>query len=134
MSRDCNEKVWCDFCLKDNHSTTACFSKNRTASTPKIPPTTMNSTTDQNNTADHNNTTDLMQTRLDNDAKMRNKKYRLKKVKEFDGNKKDQCITWIEHNKTAAREVGIPLREALLERSTGDVFEVISSSTSNDRT
>ena len=53
------------------------------------------------------------------------KKERLKKIKEFDGKKKELCVSWIENNRTAAKGLGISLREALLETSTGDVYEVI---------
>ena len=35
-------------------------------------------------------------------------------------------MTWIEHNRTAAKELSISLRKALLETSTDDVYEVIA--------
>ena len=54
------------------------------------------------------------------------KKERLNKIKEFDGSNKTRCVTWIVHNQTAAKALKIPLREALLKTSTGDVYEVIS--------
>ena len=58
--------------------------------------------------------------------KLEDKKERLKKIKEFDGTNKGHCVTWIVHNRTAAKELGIPLRQALLNTSTGDVYEVIA--------
>ena len=39
---------------------------------------------------------------------------------------KTRCVTWIVHNQTAAKELRIPLREALLKTSSGDVYEVIA--------
>ena len=55
----------------------------------------------------------------------------MKKITNYDGTSKDRCLTWLEHNRIAAKDVTIPLREALLDTSTGTVYEVISATDSN---
>ena len=68
----------------------------------------------------------MMKYQMELTTKLNDKEKCLKKIKEFDGRKKELCVTWIEHNRTAAKELSIPLRKSLLETSTDDVCEVIA--------
>ena len=83
----------------------------------------------------HNTSTsssnDLLQTKIEQDQKTKVRKYRMKKITNYDGKNKDRCLTWLEHNRIAAKDVAITLKEALLDTSTGTVYEVISASDSN---
>ena len=127
----CKQQVYCNFCSRSTHSTEACGSKSggRTSSTPKFQ--TERDETDST----HSNTTNpaeesileiLMKSQIDQTKKIEEKKERLNKIKEFDGSNKTHRVTWIVHNQTDANALKIPLREALLKPSTGDVYEVIS--------
>ena len=55
----------------------------------------------------------------------------MRKIENYDGKNKDRCLTWIEHNRRAAKDVYISLKEALLDTSIGTVYEVISAADSN---
>ena len=134
IGKDCPQSVWCDFCRKNTHSTRNCHSKARATSTPRYPTEqTKNDEASTHNTTntsvDQSNLADMMRSQMEHKqiaTRLKYKKNRLRKIKEFDGIKKELCVTWIEHNRTAAKEVRIPLRESLLENSTGDVYEVIA--------
>ena len=127
----CNKQVYCNFCSRSTHSTEACGSKpgGRTSSTPKFQ--TERDETDSThsyttNPAEESRLEILMKSQIDQTKNIEEKKERLNKIKEFEGSNKTRCVTWIVHNQTAAKALKIPLREALLKTSTGDMYEVIS--------
>ena len=127
----CTKQVYCNFCLRDSHSTEACSSKpgGRTSSTPKFQTERDETDSTHSNTinpAEESRLEILMKSQIDQTRKIKDKRERLKKIKEFDGSNKTRCVTWIVHNKTAAKELVIPLRKALLETSAGDIYEVIA--------
>ena len=74
---------------------------------------------------------DLLHTKIELDAKTKARKYRMKKIANYDGTNRERCITWLIHNRTAAIDIGISLREALLDTAHGTVYEVISATDSN---
>ena len=124
-------KTWCDNCNKDNHATAYCYSKNKpvNTSTPKLPTQEVPQTSIQNTSMQSSN--DLLQTKIELDAKTKTRKYRMKKIANYDGTNREGCLTWLLHNRTAAKDVGISLREALLDMAHGTVYEVISATDSN---
>ena len=130
-SSQCSRKTWCDNCNKDNHATAYCYSKNKpvNTSTPKLPTQEVPQTSIQNTSMQSSN--DLLQTKIELDAKTKTRKYRMKKIANYDGTNRECCLTWLEHNRTAAKDVGISLREALLDTAHGTVYEVISATDSN---
>ena len=130
-SSQCSRKTWCDNCNKDNHATAYCYSKNKpvNTSTPKLPTQEVPQTSIHNTSMQSSN--DLLQTKIELDAKTKTRKYRMKKIAYYDGTNRERCLTWLEHNRTAAKDVGIPLREALLDTAHGTVYEVISATDSN---
>ena len=40
----------------------------------------------------------MMKSQMELTTKLNDKEKHLKKIKEFDGRKKELCVTWIEHN------------------------------------
>ena len=130
-SSQCSRKTWCDNCNKDNHATTYCYSKNKPVniSTPKLPTQEVPQASIHNTSMQSSN--DLLQTKIELDAKTKTRKYRMKKIANYNGTNRERCITWLEHNRTAAIDVGISLREALLDTAHGTVYEVISATDSN---
>ena len=130
-SSQCSRKTWCDNCNKENHATAYCYSKNKpfNTSTPKLPTQEVPQTSIHNTSMQSSN--DLLQTKIELDAKTKTRKYRMKKIANYEGTNRERCLTWLEHNRTAAKDVGIPLREALLDTAHGTVYEVISATDSN---
>ena len=55
----------------------------------------------------------------------------MKKIANYNGTNRERCITWLIHNRTAAIDIGISLREALLDTAHGTVYEVISATDPN---
>ena len=55
----------------------------------------------------------------------------MKKIAKYDGTKRDRCISWLIQVKTAAKDLGLALREALLDTADGTVYEVISAASSD---
>ena len=125
-SNQCSKAAWCSNCNMDNHSTEH-FLKTRpiTSSTPR-PPTQEISQVNTNNTS-MQSSNDLLQTKLEQDAKTKIRKYRMRKIAEYDGKNKERCLTWIESNRTAAKEVNISLRDALLDTASDVVYEVVAA-------
>ena len=130
-SKQCSRKVWCDICKMDNHATVYCHGKNKpvNSSTPRPSNQEVQQVSMHNTSTSSSN--DLLQTKIKQDQKTKIRKYRMKKITNYDGTSKDRCLTWLEHNRIAAKDVAIPLKEALLDTSTGTVYEVISASDSN---
>ena len=46
----------------------------------------------------------------------------MRKITNYDGTSRERCLTWLEHNRIAAKDVNIPLREALLDTATEEQF------------
>ena len=125
----CTKSVRCEFCRRNTHSTEACCTKTRTTSTPRDPTEGDDEESTHsiaNNTAEQSRLEIMMKSQMELTTKLNDKEKHLKKIKEFDGRKEELCVTWIEHNRTAAKELSISLRKALLETSTDDVYEVIA--------
>ena len=134
----CPQSIWCDHCQKPTHPTKLCKSRStRPTSTPRssnfYPPTTPR--TSRYRVKPHNQTTqneiaELIASQLETqnaDTILKNKKSRLRPIPEFDGKNKDECITWIDLSRAAARDINISLRDALMETAKGSVYQVISS-------
>ena len=49
------------------------------------------------------------------------------RIKSFDGNNKSDCITWVDQTESVAKELNIPLRQAMMETAEGSVYNVLSS-------
>ena len=49
----------------------------------------------------------------------------MKKIVNFDGTKRDQCVSWLIQVKSAAKDLSLSLREALMDTADGTVYEVI---------
>ena len=130
-SNQCSRKAWCDKCNKDNHATAYCHSKNKpvNTSTQKMPTQEVPQTSMHNTSIQSSN--DLLQTKIELDAKTKTRKKQNEKDSKLRGTNRERCLTWLEHNRTAAKDVGIPLREALLDTAHGTVYEVISATDSN---
>ena len=127
----CTNQVYCNFCSRGTHSIEACSSKpgGRTRSTPKFQTERDETDSTHSNTinpAEESRLEILMKSQIDQTKKIEDKKECLNKIKEFYGSNKTRCVTWIVHNQTAAKELRIPLRDALLKTSSGDVYEVIA--------
>ena len=115
----------------DNHATVYCHGKNKpvNSSTPRPSNQEVQQVSMHNTSTSSSN--DLLQTKIEQDQKTKVRKYTMKKIENYDGRSKDRCLTWLEHNRIAAKDVAIPLKEVLLDTSTGTVYEVISASDSN---
>ena len=131
VSSKCSRKAWCDNCKRDNHATAFCFTKNKpvNTSTPKLPNQEVPQASVHNSSAHSSN--DLLQTKIESDTMQKNRKYRMKKIANYDGTKRDRCISWLIQVKTAAKDIGLSLREALLDTADGTVYEVISAASSS---
>ena len=130
-SNQCSRKAWCDNCKRDNHATAFCLTKNKpvNTSTPKLPNQEVPQVSVHNSSMQSSN--DLLHTKIESDAKTKARKYRMKKIANYDGTNRERCITWLIHNKTAAKDIGLSLREALLDTADGTVYEVISAASSS---
>ena len=115
----------------NNHATIYCFAKPKptNTSTPKYP------NQEATQASVHNisvySTNDLLHTKIDSDSMQKNRKYRMKKIANFDGTKRDQCVSWLIQVKSAAKDLSLSLREALMDTADGTVYEVISAAGSD---
>ena len=98
-------------------------------STPKLPNQEVPQASVHNSSVHSSN--DLLQTKIESDTMQKNRKYRMKKIANYDGTKRDRCISWLIQVKTAAKDIGLSLREALLDTADGTVYEVISAASSD---
>ena len=131
FSNKCSRTAWCDICKMDNHATTYCYGRNKptNSSTSRPPSQEVQQVSIHNTSTSSSN--DLLHTKIEQDQKTKVRKYRMRKIENYDGKNKDRCLTWIEHNRRAAKDVFISLKEALLDTSIGAVYEVISAADSN---
>ena len=127
VSSNCSKKAWCDKCKMNNHATIYCFAKPKptNTSTPKYP----NQEATQASVHDISaySTNELLHTKIDSDSMQKNRKHRMKKIVNFDGTKRDQCISWLIQVKSAAKDLSLSLREALMDTADGTVYEVVSA-------
>ena len=143
MSYNCVEDIQCNYCKRKTHIENNCKDKRRASSTPNhtnnptMPPTPRSnrqvSNTDSNYSILEQNQTILTQLLLknqqkeDDEGQTKDRKQRLKRIKSFDGNNKSDCITWVDQTESVAKELGIPLRQAMMETAEGSVYNVLSS-------
>ena len=131
VSRNCSKKAWCDKCRMNNHATIYCFAKPKPAntSTPKLP----NQEAPQSSTHDMSahSSNDLLHTKIESDSMQKNRKYRMKKIANYDGTKRDRCVSWLIQVKSAAKDLNLSLREALMDTADGTVYEVVSAADSD---
>ena len=131
VSSKCSKKAWCDKCKMNNHATIYCFAKPKPAntSTPKLP----NQEAPQSSVHDMSaySTNDLLHTKIDSDSMQKNRKYRMKKIANYDGTKRDGCVSWLIQVKSAAKDLSLSLREALMDTADGTVYEVVSAADSD---
>ena len=131
VSKKCSKKAWCDKCKMSNHATIYCFAKPKSAttSTPKLP----SQETPQASIHDISSysTNDLLHTKIDSDSMQKNRKYRMKKIANYDGTKRDGCVSWLIQVKSAAKDLSLSLREALMDTADGTVYEVVSAADSD---
>ena len=66
------------------------------------------------------------QQKEDDEGQTKDRKQRLRRIKSFDGNNKSDCITWVDQTESVAKELGIPLRQAMMETAEGSVYNVLS--------
>ena len=127
VSSNCSKKAWCDKCKMNNHATIYCFAKPKptNTSTPKYP----NQEATQASVHDISaySTNELLHTKIDSDSMQKNRKHRMKKIVNFDGTKRDQCVSWLIQVKSAAKDLSLSLREALMDTANGTVYEVVSA-------
>ena len=130
-SKNCSKKAWCDKCKMSNHATIHCYAKPKptNTSTPKYP----NQEAPQASVHDISaySTDALLHTKIDSDNMQKNRKHRMKKIVNFDGTKRDQCVSWLIQVKSAAKDLSLSLREALMDTADGTVYEVISAAGSD---
>ena len=131
VSSKCSKKAWCDNCKMNNHATVYCFSKNKpvNTSTPRLPNQEAPQASVHNSSAYSSN--DLLHTKIESDSMQKNRKYRMKKIANYDGTKRDGCVSWLIQVKSAAKDLSLSLREALLDTADGTVYEVISAAGSD---
>ena len=143
MSYNCVESIRCSYCNRKGHIENNCKDKKRASSTPNhtnnptMPPTPRSnrqvSNTDTNISILEQNQTILTQLLLknqqkeDDEGQTKDRKHRLKRIKSFDGNNKSDCITWVDQTESVAKELGISLRQAMMETAEGSVYNVLSS-------
>ena len=143
MSYNCVESIQCSYCNRKTHIENNCKDKRRASSTPNhtnnptMPPTPRSnrqvSNTDTNYSILEQNQTILTQLLLksqqkdDDESQTKDKKQRLRRIKSFDGNNKNDCITWVDQTESVAKELGISLRQAMMETAEGSVYNVLSS-------
>ena len=143
MSYNCVESIRCNYCNRKGHIENNCKDKRRASSTPNhtnnptLPPTPRSnrqvSNVDTNLSILEQNQTILTQLLLknqqkeDDEGQTRDRKQRLKSIKSFDGNNKSDCITWVDQTESVAKELNIPLRQAMMETAEGSVYNVLSS-------
>ena len=144
LSYHCTEDIWCNYCNRRGHIENNCKDKRRASSTPNptnnnptLPPTPRSNRHISNNDTnlsilEQNQTilTQLLQKnqQKENDAgQAKERKNRLKRIKSFDGNNKGDCITWVDQTESVAKELSIPLRQAMMETAEGSVYNVLSS-------
>ena len=142
MSYNCVESIQCSYCNRKGHIETNCKDKKRASSTPNhtnnptMPPTPRSNrqviNTDTNYSILEQNQTILTQLLLksqqkdDDESQTKDKKQRLRRIKSFDGNNKNDCITWVDQTESVAKELGISLRQAMMETAEGSVYNVLS--------
>ena len=87
----------------DNHATVYCHGKNKpvNSSTPRPSNQEVQQVSMHNTSTSSSN--DLLQTKIEQDQKTKVRKYRMKKITNYDGTSKDCCLTWLEHNRIAAK-------------------------------
>ena len=114
FSNKCSRTAWCDICKMDNHATAYCYGRNKpiNSSTPRPPCQEIQQVSIHNTSTSSSN--DLLHTKIEQDQKTKVRKYRMRKIENYDGKNKERCLTWIEHNRRAAKDVYISLKEALL--------------------
>ena len=143
MSYNCVESIQCSYCNRKGHIENNCKDKKRASSTPNhtnnptMPPTPRSnrqvSNTDTNYSILEQNQTILTQLLLknqqkeDDEGQTKDRKQRLRRIKSFDGNNKSDCITWVDQTESVAKELGISLRQAMMETAEGSVYNVLSS-------
>ena len=143
MSYNCVESIQCNYCNRKGHIENNCKDKKRASSTPNptnnptMPPTPRTnkqvSNTDANLSILEQNQTILTQLLLknqqkeDDEGQTKDRKQRLKRIKSFDGNNKSDCVTWVDQTESVAKELNIPLRQAMMETAEGSVYNVLSS-------
>ena len=143
MSYNCVESIQCNYCNRKGHIENNCKDKKRASSTPNptnnptMPPTPRTnkqvSNTDANLSILEQNQTILTQLLLknqqkeDDEGQTKDRKQRLKRIKSFDGNSKSDCVTWVDQTESVAKELNIPLRQAMMETAEGSVYNVLSS-------
>ena len=55
----------------------------------------------------------------------------MKKIANYDGTKRDGCVSWLIQVKSAAKDLSLSLREALMDTADGTVYEVVSAAGSD---
>ena len=91
-SSQCSRKAWCDICNKDNHATAYCHSKNKLVNTsiPRLP-TQEVPQANMHNTSIQSSSNDLLQTKIEQDTKTKIRKYRMRKIANYDGINRECC-------------------------------------------
>ena len=97
-------------------------------STPRLPNQEAPQASVHNSSAYSSN--NLLHTKIESDSMQKNRKYRMKKIANYDGTKRDGCVSWLIQVKSAAKDLSLSLREALLDTADGTVYEVISAASS----
>ena len=141
---DCTKEVWCDHCRRDTHCNETCRSKTNIktrvpTSTPrtghKPPPTPRQPRGDAQteNTLGIGQFEQLLNTHAASatisDTVLKSRKSRIRNIGKFDGADKSECITWLDLNKSTAEDLGLTLKEMLMETSSGQVYRVLTKLT-----
>ena len=107
----------------NNHATIYCHAKPKPTitSTPKYP--IQEATQASVHDISAYSTDALLHTKIDSDNMQKNRKHRMKKIVNFDGTKRDQCVSWLIQVKSAAKDLSLSLREALMDTADGTVYE-----------
>ena len=137
LSYHCTESIRCNYCNRKGHVENNCKDKKRASSTPNhtdnptLPPTPRSnrqvSNVDTNLSILEQNQIILTQLLVKNQQKesdegqAKDRKQRLRRIKSFDGNNKGNCITWVDQTELVAKELSIPLRQAMMETAEGSV-------------
>ena len=114
-----------------NHATVYCFSKSKpvNTSTPRLPNQEAPQASVHNSSAYSSN--DLLHTKIESASMQKKRKYRMKKIANYDGTKRDGCVSWLIQVKSAAKALSLSLREALMDTADGTVYEVVSAADSD---
>ena len=144
LSYHCTESIRDNYCNRKGHIENNCKDKRRASCTPKhtnsnptLPPTARSNRQVSNNDTNlsilEHNQTILTQLLVKNQQKesdagqAKERKERIRRIRSFDGNNKGNCITWVDHTESVAKELSIPLRQAMIETAEGSVYNVLSS-------